>query len=51
MEKHHFYQASMEYVLLLQEMHERKKFEFVEIVSGCCCCLVAMETDCTVWPL
>ena len=33
MEGRHFYQASMQYVLLLQEVHERKKFEFVETVS------------------
>ncbi len=28
-----FYRASMQYVLLLQEVQERKKFEFVETVS------------------
>ena len=33
MEKRGFYQASMKYVLKLQEAQERKKFEFVEIVS------------------
>lgn len=27
-----FYRASMQYVLLLQEVQERKKFEFVETV-------------------
>lgn len=30
MAERHFYQASMEYVFLLQEVQERKKFEFVE---------------------
>lgn len=30
MEQRHFIQASLEYVLKLQEVHERKKFEFVE---------------------
>lgn len=33
MEKRHFYQASLEYVFRLQEVQERKKFEFVETVS------------------
>lgn len=33
MEKRGFYQASMKYVLKLQEVQEKKKFEFVEIVS------------------
>ena len=28
----HFFQASMEYVFLLQEVQERKKFEFVETI-------------------
>ena len=32
-EKKAFYTASMKYVLKLQEVQERKKFEFVEIVS------------------
>lgn len=32
MEQRHFVQASYEYVLKLQEVHERKKFEFVETV-------------------
>ncbi len=32
MERIHFYQASMEYVVLIQEVQERKKFEFVETV-------------------
>ena len=31
-----FYRASMQYVLLLQEVQERKKFEFVETVSVLC---------------
>ena len=35
MEKRGFYQASMKYVLKLQEVQEKKKFEFVEIVSNC----------------
>ncbi|CAH0560204.1 unnamed protein product [Brassicogethes aeneus] len=30
MAERHFYKASMEYVCLIQEVHERKKFEFVE---------------------
>ncbi|KRT79233.1 Pleckstrin homology domain containing protein [Oryctes borbonicus] len=30
MAERHFYNASMEYVYLIQEVHERKKFEFVE---------------------
>ncbi|CAH1777647.1 unnamed protein product [Owenia fusiformis] len=30
MERRHFSEASMQYVLLIQEVHERKKFEFVE---------------------
>lgn len=34
MEKRGFYQASMKYVLRLQEVQERKKFEFVEILLG-----------------
>ena len=34
MERKHFYQESMKYVLLLQAVQERKKFEFVEIVSN-----------------
>lgn len=33
MEQRHFIQASLEYVLKLQEVQERKKFEFVETVS------------------
>ncbi len=33
MEKHYFCQASLDYVQLLQEVQERKKFEFVETVS------------------
>lgn len=36
MEQRHFVQASLEYVLKLQEVQERKKFEFVETVR----CLV-----------
>jgi len=34
MERKHFYQESMKYVLLLQAVQERKKFEFVEIVCN-----------------
>ncbi|XP_056643046.1 rho GTPase-activating protein 26 isoform X2 [Diorhabda carinulata] len=30
MAERHFYTASMDYVYLIQEVHERKKFEFVE---------------------
>lgn len=30
MAERHFYNASMDYVYLIQEVHERKKFEFVE---------------------
>lgn len=33
-ERHQFYQASMTYVLQMQEVQERKKFEFVEILLG-----------------
>lgn len=33
MEQRHFCQASLEYVYRLQEVHERKKFEFVETVN------------------
>lgn len=32
MAERHFCQASLEYVFLLQEVQERKKFEFVETV-------------------
>jgi len=35
MEQRHFVRASLEYVFLLQEVQERKKFEFVETVSVC----------------
>ncbi|XP_046636547.1 rho GTPase-activating protein 26-like isoform X2 [Daphnia pulicaria] len=34
MEQRHFCQASLEYVYRLQEVHERKKFEFVETLLG-----------------
>jgi len=34
MERKHFYQESMKYVLVLQAVQERKKFEFVEIVCN-----------------
>lgn len=30
MAERHFYMASMDYVVQIQEVHERKKFEFVE---------------------
>ena len=33
MERQNFCKESMQYVLRLQEVQERKKFEFVEIVS------------------
>lgn len=33
MEKRHFFKASLEYVLMLQKVQERKKTEFVETVS------------------
>jgi len=33
MQRRGFYEQSMKYVLQLQEVQERKKFEFVEIVS------------------
>lgn len=33
MAERHFCQASLEYVFLLQEVQERKKFEFVETVK------------------
>ena len=33
-ERRNFYESSMEYVLVLQEVQERKKFEFVETVSA-----------------
>ncbi|XP_017783186.1 PREDICTED: rho GTPase-activating protein 26 [Nicrophorus vespilloides] len=34
MAERHFYNASMDYVYLIQEVHERKKFEFVETLLG-----------------
>ncbi|XP_041357264.1 rho GTPase-activating protein 26-like isoform X2 [Gigantopelta aegis] len=34
LERRAFYQASMKYVLQLQEVQEKKKFEFVEILLG-----------------
>ena len=33
MERRYFVQASLDYVCMLQEVQERKKFEFVETVS------------------
>lgn len=36
--RQHFYELSLEYVCKLQEIQERKKFEFVEpvsIIAGC----------------
>jgi len=46
MERKHFYQESMKYVLLLQAVQERKKFEFVEIVCNlvafCCFSILFM---------
>jgi hypothetical protein len=35
MEHRHFVSTSLGYVFLLQEVQERKKFEFVETVSVC----------------
>jgi hypothetical protein len=32
MEQRHFFQASLEYIIFLQEVQERKKFEFVETI-------------------
>lgn len=43
MEQRHFVQASLEYILKLQEVHERKKFEFVETV---CIFLGNVSRDC-----
>ncbi|KAK3594466.1 hypothetical protein CHS0354_024907 [Potamilus streckersoni] len=40
MERRGFNQASMQYVLTLQEVQERKKFEFVEIVLRFMCSLL-----------
>lgn len=34
MAERHFSQASLEYVFLLQQVQERKKFEFVETVMA-----------------
>lgn len=34
MAERHFFMASMDYVYLIQEVHERKKFEFVETLLG-----------------
>ena len=42
MEQRHFVQASLEYVLKLQEVHERKKFEFVETVRFDVICQLMM---------
>ena len=38
-EKRTFHKQAMAYVMKLQEVHERKKFEFVETVSRTCCLL------------
>lgn len=40
--RQHFYELSLEYVCKLQEIQERKKFEFVEPVSSRT--LVAMDS-------
>lgn len=48
MERRGFYQASMNYVLILQEVQERKKFEFVEVVSWWCC-FILLNYYFTVW--
>ena len=42
MEQRHFVHASLDYVFLLQEVQERKKFEFVETVSGFVCVCVCV---------
>lgn len=34
--RQHFYEVSLEYVFKVQEVQERKMFEFVEPVSRCC---------------
>lgn len=34
MEQRHFYQASLDYVYVLQSVQERMKFEFVELISS-----------------
>ena len=36
MEQRDFARAALEYVCLIQEVQERKKFEFVETVSPSC---------------
>lgn len=41
MAERHFCQASLEYVFLLQEVQERKKFEFVETVSSSFYCFTS----------
>ena len=33
--RQHFYEVSLEYVFKVQEVQERKMFEFVEPVSSC----------------
>ena len=43
MEKKSFYESSMQYVLVLQEVQERKKFEFVETVRILCRCLPSLS--------
>lgn len=43
MEQRHFVQASLEYILKLQEVQERKKFEFVETVSFLSHCFHALH--------
>lgn len=35
--RQHFYEVSLEYVFKVQEVQERKMFEFVEPVSKCLC--------------
>lgn len=37
--RQHFYEVSLEYVFKVQEVQERKMFEFVEPVSECSSCL------------
>lgn len=39
--RQHFYEVSLEYVFKVQEVQERKMFEFVEPVSICFCSSLA----------
>lgn len=42
-ERQLFYDASLEYVFKIQEVQEKKKFEFVEPVRRLACCLHAVH--------